>query len=437
MASIMKGIFSMQTRLFVAGWCLLTVMFLSSCASDSNDDLPQPQPPTPSGLVLLDTEYHVVKGDTFKVRFRINPSGIDLKQEDLKLDFTESQTYTPYTPESGEALPTKISYVTPSDFYACTALEPDKNAAGDTLDGQWVLTIRTQGEDNFMNLSTIHLVMQYTDATGATRLITSSNAIEAQIYPRIDEGILIGYSKGQTYRGASKDSVLPYPVLLDVQCYKNEADEYWWYNRELITEMEFTVDTASQNLFTITPSADTSFVFFTPTSDPSWEAFEIGSESALSTPARIKLVDTSGYALEQQFNLTYYKANITAPITLSANEVKESSVLYEKLSEWFDQVGITADFNSGLLRTTQSKSSHSTSISKVGVRLSLETSGGDGNDPFDAELKINNLGVKKGESPDNVFRLKIITTPYSSNNDNYQSLILYDVAVTVALTVTD
>ena len=117
--------------------------------------------------------------------------------------------------------------------------------------------------------------------------------------------------------------------------------------------------------------------------------------------------------------------------------MKESSVLYEKLSEWFDQVGITADFNSGLLRTTQSKSSHSTSISKVGVRLSLETSGGDGNDPFDAELKINNLGVKKGESPDNVFSLKIITTPYSNNNDNYQSLILYDVAVTVALTVTD
>ena len=55
----------------------------------------------------------------------------------------------------------------------------------------------------------------------------------------------------------------------------------------------------------------------------------------------------------------------------------------------------------------------------------------------DAELKINNLGVKKGESPDNVFSLKIITTPYSNNNDNYQSLILYDVAVTVALTVTD
>lgn len=427
----------MHTRLLITtGLCFLATMFIVSCSSDSNDDLPQPQPPTPSGLVLLDTEFHVVKGDSFKVRFRVNPSGIDLKKEDLELDFIKSQTYTPYRPESGEVLPTKISYVTPSDYYECTYLEPDKSTSGDTLDGQWVMTIHTQGDANFMNCSTIHLVMQYTDATGVNRLITSSNAIEAQIYPRIDEGIVIGYSKGQTYRGASSDSILPYPVLLDVQCYKNETNEYWWYNRELISQMEFTVDEASQSMFSVTPSTDTSFVSFTPTSDPKWDEFEKASDLSLSTPVHIKLVDTSGYTLEKQIDLTYYKANITAPITLSASEVQESSIMYKKLSEWFDQLGITADFNNQLFRTTQSKNSHTTSIAKVGVMLSLVTSGGNGVDPFDAQLKINNLKVRKGESPDNVFYLKIVTFPYN-NNDNYQNLIVFDVAVTVSLTVTD
>lgn len=429
----------MHTKLsIIAGLCFLATMFIASCSSDSNDDLPQPQPPTPSGLVLLDTEFHVVKGDSFNVRFRINPSGIDLKKEDLELDFIENQTYTSYRPESGEALPTKISYVTPSDYYECTGLEPDKNATGDTLDGQWVLTVHTQGDANFMNRSTIHLVMHYTDATGVNRLITSSNAIEAQIYPRVDEGIILGYSKGQTYRGASTDSILPYPVLLDVQCYKNEANEFWWYNRELISQMEFTVDEASQSLFTVTPSTDTSFVSFSPTSDPKWDEFEKASDQSLSTPAHIKLVDTSGYTLEKQIDLTYYKANITAPITLSVNEMGETSVLYKKLSEWFDQLGITTNFNNQLFRTTQSKNSHTTSISDVGVMLSLMTSGGNSDEPFDAQLKINNLKVRKGESPNNIFHLKITTTPYNnSNGNNYQNLILYDVAVTVHLTVTD
>ena len=146
---------------------------------------------------------------------------------------------------------------------------------------------------------------------------------------------------------------------------------------------------------------------------------------------------SSGYTLEKQIDLTYYKAKITAPITLSVNEMEETSVLYKKLSEWFDQLGITADFNYQLFRTTQSKNSHTTSISDVGVMLSLVTSGGNSDEPFDGQLKINNIRARKGESQDNIFHLKIVTTPYNNDGDNYQNLILYDVAVTVSLNVTD
>ena len=82
-------------------------------------------------------------------------------------------------------------------------MDADKNEAGEVLDGQWVLTVKTKGEANFMNKSSFFLVLNYTDATGQKRLISSSTKVNAQILPTIDEGMVIGYSKGQTYRGAA------------------------------------------------------------------------------------------------------------------------------------------------------------------------------------------------------------------------------------------
>lgn len=181
------------------GLFLFIMVVLASCTKGLKDDVDALQKPVPSGLVLLEDSVHkVVKGEEFEIYFRINPTGIELTKENIELDFIESDTYLQYTPEAGELIPiSKASYVTPSEYYECVALEADKNEAGEVLDGQWVLTVKTKGEANFMNKSSFFLVLNYTDATGQKRLISSSTKVNTQILPTIDEGMVIGYSKGR------------------------------------------------------------------------------------------------------------------------------------------------------------------------------------------------------------------------------------------------
>ena len=141
---------------------VLVALMLTACDKDEwKDDVDALKQPMPTGIVIMDAEsVTAVKGTSFQLRFRVNPSGVTVTEDNLELDLQNSDTYllVPQTRNAFSAQ-SRASYVTPSDYYKITGVEPDRNGSGEILDGQWIVTIETRGEENFRNVSDLYLVV--------------------------------------------------------------------------------------------------------------------------------------------------------------------------------------------------------------------------------------------------------------------------------------
>lgn len=412
------------------GLFLFIMVVLASCTKGLKDDVDALQKPVPSGLVLLEDSVHkVVKGEEFEIYFRINPTGIELTKENIELDFIESDTYLQYTPEAGELIPiSKASYVAPSEYYECVALEADKNEAGEVLDGQWVLTVKTKGEANFMNKSSFFLVLNYTDATGQKRLISSSTKVNAQILPTIDEGMVIGYSKGQTYRGAASGEILPYQILLDANYYKNDAGKFWEYDRSLIAQVDVTP--GEPDIFAVESGPTRAYITLTPTGHDKWTTFEQSEDFSVSSSVGVKLTDVAGTTKEEEVKISYYKSELTEPLVISAAEINgNGGVLQRDMKEWLDKLGVVEDYKHEIHRTLWANSQKN-NIKDVNVMLRFNLT-------EEAELKgvlnIKSLGTvvagkKTSPGNENLIYIRLNTTP---QDDNAILLPLYDAIIKI------
>lgn len=415
------------------GLFLFIMVVLASCTKGLKDDVDALQKPVPSGLVLLEDSVHkVVKGEEFEIYFRINPTGIELTKENIELDFIESDTYLQYTPEAGELIPiSKASYVTPSEYYECVALEADKNEAGEVLDGQWVLTVKTKGEANFMNKSSFFLVLNYTDATGQKRLISSSTKVNAQILPTIDEGMVIGYSKGQTYRGAASGDILPYQILLDANYYKNDVGQFWQYDRSLIAQVDVTP--GEPDIFAVESGSTRAYITLTPTTHDKWTTFEQSEDFSVSSSVGVKLTDVAGTTKEEDVEISYYKSEIVEPLVVSASELKANGNLLQKnLKEWFDKLGITEDYNKELHRIIWG-SGLSSPDAILYLRINIDK---DAKPLFKCIMSIRGIGAEPGEETEEgketIVSMTLNTTP---QEDNGKILSLYDVKIKVPIKI--
>lgn len=412
------------------GLFLFIMVVLASCTKGLKDDVDALQKPVPSGLVLLEDSVHkVVKGEEFEIYFRINPTGIELTKENIELDFIESDTYLQYTPEAGELIPiSKASYVTPSEYYECVALEADKNEAGEVLDGQWVLTVKTKGEANFMNKSSFFLVLNYTDATGQKRLVSSSTKVNAQILPTIDEGMVIGYSKGQIYRGAASGEILPYQILLDANYYKNDAGKFWEYDRSLIAQVDVTP--GEPDIFAVESGPTRAYITLTPTGHDKWTTFEQSEDFSVSSSVGVKLTDVAGTTKEEEVKISYYKSELTEPLVISAAEINgNGGVLQRDMKEWLDKLGVVEDYKHEIHRTLWANSQKN-NIKDVNVMLRFNLT-------EEAELKgvlnIKSLGTvvagkKTSPGNENLIYIRLNTTP---QDDNAILLPLYDAIIKI------
>lgn len=417
------------------GLFLFIMVVLASCTKGLKDDVDALQKPVPSGLVLLEDSVHkVVKGEEFEIYFRINPTGIELTKENIELDFIESDTYLQYTPEAGELIPiSKASYVTPSEYYECVALEADKNEAGEVLDGQWVLTVKTKGEANFMNKSSFFLVLNYTDATGQKRLISSSTKVNAQIFPTIDEGLVIGYSKGQTYRGAASGEILPYQILLDANYYKNDAGKFWEYDRSLIAQVDVTP--GEPDIFAVESGPTRAYITLTPTGHDKWTTFEQSEDFSVSSSVGVKLTDVAGTTKEEDVEISYYKSEIVEPLVVSASELKANGNLLQKnLKEWFDKLGITEDYNKELHRIIWGPGLSSPDAILY-LRINIDK---DAKPLFKCIMSIRGIGAEPGEETEEgketIVSMTLNTTP---QEDNGKILSLYDVKIKVPIKIVE
>ena len=217
---------------------LVSFNMLVACSDDDwKDDVSALQKPVPSGIVMLgDAGGTVVKGNTFQLRFRVNPSGVFLAEDDVKLDVQGSETYLLKVSDESASLQTRASYVESSDCYELVSVEPEKNDAGETLDGQWVATVQTKGEGNYRNVADLHLVVDYTDAAGKVQEV-SSPAVPVEIIPTVDEGLDFGYSGVQTFR-SSDGSVNPYYLFCYVNTYEAPSGEEWHYSWDYVNRVQ-------------------------------------------------------------------------------------------------------------------------------------------------------------------------------------------------------
>ena len=331
---------------------LLMLCGLAACSDDDwKDDVAALQEPTPTSIVIMDNAGGtVVKGNRFQVRFRVNPSGTQLTKDNVELDVQNSDTYFLYEEEGNNAAKTRASYVEPSDYYALESVEPDKNEAGETLDGQWIATIQTQGEANFRNVANLHFVINYTDAAGTPRRI-SSDAVPVEIVPTVDEGIRFEYAKVQSLYYAQNNEVKtnPYALFNDVNVYRNAQGKEWYYNRYYVTEIKTALDKDILQADTSTFYSENHMKYIPVTNAEPWASVTNGTAKKASTDVQVTLIDFGGTTKTLDLPVTYCYNKLTLDITMSASEINaayETSDYYlfkYDLSETLSEYGITPD----------------------------------------------------------------------------------------------
>lgn len=342
---------------------LVSFNMLVACSDDDwKDDVSALQKPVPSGIVMLgDAGGTVVKGNTFQLHFRVNPSGVSLAEDDVKLDVQGSETYLLKVSDESASLQTRASYVESSDCYELVSVEPEKNDAGETLDGQWVATVQTKGEGNYRNVADLHLVVDYTDAAGRVQEV-SSPAVPVEIIPTVDEGLDFGYSGVQTFR-SSDGSVNPYYLFCYVNTYEAPSGEEWHYSWDYVNRVQVerpeTVMAVDTTMF-----YDKHYVTVTPDDLSSkWQPLDSGEAKMASDTASVRLVDVGGTEKTLRLPLTYAPSAITLDIELPASEINAAfdagTKVYDcDLSGALRECGFTEDMLSRLLRFSVSPVVH-------------------------------------------------------------------------------
>lgn len=332
---------------------------LTACSNDDwKEDVNELKKPVPSGVVLLDdAAVRVVKGNQFRITFRMNPSGTTLNREDVELDVRNSDTYfcTEQAPTG-----TRASYVTSSDYYELLQIEADKNEAGEVLDGQWVATVQTKGEANFRNVADLLLVVNYTDAAGVTHKVSSSG-VQVEIVPTVDEGVSLAYCGVQNYRDA-KEAVNPYILFVDIKAYKNAGGDEWHYDRSFITDVKTDADKSA-----LTANVDGMnnkyYISFTPdAANQLWKDLDEGKKKTATASVNVELTDFGKTVKKLDMPVTYCPHVIQLPLELSASKVNsesEQQVYSLDMSAVLAEYGFTETYSALLTRITESVSPRS------------------------------------------------------------------------------
>ena len=343
----------MKKYLFYFSAIAMAALATACSKDDWKDDVEALKKPVPTDIVILDASaVTAVKGTSFELRLRVNPSGVEVTKENLELDLRNSDTYVQYDPSAaaGTSAQSKASYVTPSDYYELVGVEPDRNGSGEPLDGQWVVTVATKGDGSFRNTADLYLVVNYTDAGGVARKV-SSPALPVQIVPTADEGLELRYPLVQNFR--AKDGKLnPYILYVDVNAYRNAAGEVWHYDRRFVTP------TAAIDGGALTADFSTLYdkyyISFTPDEGNAlWADLEAGQAKKAATEVPVTLTDFGGTEKTLALPVTYCPHKIVlrreVPIAeLNAN--RDDIDYYIDLSADAAEYGLTAEMASKLTR---------------------------------------------------------------------------------------
>lgn len=323
------------------------ILILSACTDDDwkndvdrlKEEIEQLQNTKPTGIIILNTDtLQITKGHEFEITFRTNPSGYQLNIDNLELD-VESNTYSLYKEDKSLS---RSSYVRPSQIFEIVSLVKNRNENEEELTGEWIITIRTKGEENFMDYSKIRLVANYLDSKGEKQYICSSNFAIVQTLPTLEEGLNF-YNITQTYRAYPNSEIIPYRIFAYCNIYMNNHGETWVYNRNNLTTPNFSFsDPEQQNLFNInTDNLNRyGYITLTPTESTFWTTQE-EEKGIVQIPATLTLSNKLGESLEKDILISYCMQNQESiTIETTQQEIEENNRMFTyDLTETFDKLG--------------------------------------------------------------------------------------------------
>ena len=367
-----------MTRLLKAIAGFGGIVLLAGCQG-MKEDIEQLQEPIPSGVVILKSEIHVQNGASVQIPFRVNPSNYVPTKEHVSLDVLESQI-------------TRVSYGASTPEYALTDIQPDKNAQGEVIDGQWLAVVEAV-DGAYYGEARIALIMDYTDAQGNRVQLTSTSVALLNSYVKLtSESVALNGPSACTYLNASTGMPITTSTQLVALPISEGSSTLFDMTTVSVVSAQLTGEKADQ--FTLKP--DESGMKWSITANSADLEFEEGTQYVPVTLAVGLRDEISGEDVTVTKTIRFYKTEYTVPQTVEY-----------KLSEWptdnrqnidigayLAQVGVTAE-----LFTRYSESDYLPVILKPSFMSKDATGENDASSKYRAIFSLKNH-VENDPDPD-------------------------------------
>lgn len=281
---------------------------------------------TPFMLVMVDSPVDTVtKGMDFTSRFRVNPSGVQLTKEMIALDCISSKRFFSTAPNTTAG--TKASYIQPSKAFGLKDLAADKNAAGETLDGQYLATLTSATEETVWDESRMAFVGAYVDQEGKTQYV-SSEVFQTVMVPLPHEGLDIWtYPHASLYiKQKGKETLGSIYIPLDGKAFTSSAEsESRFYSSDNLVGASFALDEGCTAPVSLEFIEKKHHLQFTPdtTGSETWRAFRDTTELKRQiVSGTLSLKDRWGGESKLHLQMAWYnKRHVTLNYEVSAEEL--------------------------------------------------------------------------------------------------------------------
>ncbi len=308
-------------------WGLLGAVLLSGCQK-MKDDIDNLKNPIPTGVVILQDEINVQNGLSINIPFRVNPSNFVPTKENVALDVISSQI-------------TRASYGTSIPEYTLVDVQPDKNAQGEVLDGQWLAVVQA-AEGAYYGEARLALVLTYTDARGHQVQMTSSSISLLNSYVKLTENMVaLNGPSSCSYWNTSTD--MPIPVSTQLVAQPISEGSSTLFDLATVSVKSAVLTGAQAESFTL--QSDASGSKWSIAANTSALVFEEGAQYVPVT-LEVKLQDQiGGNEVTITKTIRFYKTEYTVPqaVEYKLSEWPINSRHNLDLGAYLAQIGVTSD----------------------------------------------------------------------------------------------
>ena len=317
----------MKRLLIIAFLCTFGATLFSGCQK-MKDDIDNLKNPIPTGVVILQDEINVQNGMSIEIPFRVNPSNFVPTKENVVLDIISSQI-------------TRAAYDNSIPEYTMVDIQPDTNAQGEALEGQWLAVVQA-AEGAYYGEARMALVLTYTDAHGNQVRITSSSIPLLNSYVKLTENMVaLNGPSSCTYWNTTTNM----PISTSTQLVARPISEG--------SSTLFDLTTVSVESAVLTGAYADSFTLQSDETGSKWNISANTStvefeEDAQYVPItlEVKLRDQiGGNKVTITKTIRFYKTEYTVPqaVGYKLSEWPLSSRHNIDLGEYLAQIGVTAD----------------------------------------------------------------------------------------------